>query len=307
MPLANTSRSPTESPLAPRSTVVSPTGRSTTFSCSPARTGKAKSIAAGAATRTIVIFMGSPRVVLLNESMIASRGALYVEARGDHLDQRRPAFLERVTYGRRERGRIVHSATLRPKGPGERDEVGVARDHAELRYVRGHHVVANLTQRGVVPHHDGQAQALFDRRHEFGDRELQPEVARERDHRPGGARDLGAESGRQREPQGAVAGRMEPLARILDRVGEVSPIRDLRHVAEHHAENPGSAPLMARRALPMARVLESALSARAARIFAAPPKAVLHPECAGGRSANDRLMPASAARASDQRHTSAEY
>src|SRR5271170_2251283 len=117
MPLANTSRSPMESPLAPRSTVVSPTGRSTTLICSPARAGKARSIAAGAATRTIVIFMGSPRVVLLNELMIASRGALYVEARGDHLDQRGPAFLERGTYGRRERGRIVHPATLRPKGP----------------------------------------------------------------------------------------------------------------------------------------------------------------------------------------------
>src|SRR5271168_5096866 len=215
MPLANTNRSPMESPLAPRSTVVSPTGRSTTLICSPARTGKARSIAAGAATRTIVIFMGSPRVVLLNAWMIARCRALFVEARRDHLDQRGPAMTQCGTYRRRERGRIVHSATRRSKGPGERDAVGVARDHAELRYVRGHHVVANLTQRRVVPHDDGQAQGLFDRRHEFSDRELQPEVAGERDHRAGGAGDLGAESGRQRVPQGAVAGGMEPSPWVL--------------------------------------------------------------------------------------------
>src|ERR1700733_4375268 len=154
-----------ESPLAPRSTVVSPTGRSTTLICSPAKTGKARSIAAGAATRTIVIFMGSPRIVLLNERMIARCRALFAEARGDHLDQRGPVLPERRAYGRRERGRIVHPVALRPEGSGEGDKVGVARDHAELRYVRGHHVVANLTQRRVVPHHDGQAHPLFDRGH----------------------------------------------------------------------------------------------------------------------------------------------
>src|SRR6185437_14706051 len=66
-------------------------------------------------------------------------------------------------------------------------------------------------------------------------RELQPEVAGERDDGAGRTGYLGAESRRQREPQGAVAGRVEPLIRALDRISIVAEIRDLGHVAEYHA------------------------------------------------------------------------
>ena len=58
---ANTSRSPTESPLVPRSTVVSPTGRSTTLICSAAAATFAASAAASAALpATLKILMRCP-------------------------------------------------------------------------------------------------------------------------------------------------------------------------------------------------------------------------------------------------------
>ena len=44
---------------------------------------------------------------------------------------------------------------LRTARCAERDEVGIARDHAELRNIRGDHVVADLTQSRIVPNHDG--------------------------------------------------------------------------------------------------------------------------------------------------------
>src|ERR1700678_1824634 len=241
MPLANTSMSPAESPLGPRSRVVSPTGRSTTLICSAASAdaaGNARSAAASAAIRRTEIFMFSPlicRAWLLSDLPFSpaflaiiptctSRPLLF-KTRCDHLDQRRSAVTQGGAYGVGERGGIVDPIALGAIRVSDADTIGIAADDAELRNARGHHVVADLAQRRVVPHHDGQAQSCFDGGHELGQGELNSEIARERDDGTGGARDLGAQCGRQREPQGAIAGLMEPLPGGVDRVGAVSQIR----------------------------------------------------------------------------------
>jgi hypothetical protein len=65
--------------------------------------------------------------------------------------------------------------------------------------------------------------------------ELEAEVARECDDGAGGARDLGAERGRQREPQCSVSRGMKPLPGVLDRICVIAEVCDLGHVAEYDA------------------------------------------------------------------------
>ncbi len=95
---------------------------------------------------------------------------------------------------------------------GDREQVVRGRLGADPRRAGAVERVADLAVAAVVPHHDGEREAEVDRGRELGEREQQPAVAGEDEHRPVGRRELRAHRHRERGPERPQAVGREPRA-----------------------------------------------------------------------------------------------
>src|SRR5215469_4558222 len=115
----------------------------------------------------------------------------------------------------------------------ERDEVRIARYHADWRDTGGTHVVADLAECTVVPHDERQRQIELYGGHDLLQRELRAEIPCEGDDRALRLSDARADRSWQREAERTVAGGMEPHPGTLGGESIVTEVGDLCHVAEH--------------------------------------------------------------------------
>src|SRR5215469_7185626 len=115
----------------------------------------------------------------------------------------------------------------------ERDEVRIARYHADWRDTGGTHVVADLAECTVVPHDERQRQIELYGGHDLLQRELRAEIPREGDDRALRLSDARSDRSRQREAERTVTGGMEPHPGTLGGESVVAEVGDLCHVAEH--------------------------------------------------------------------------
>ena len=81
-------------------------------------------------------------------------------------------------------------------------KVGALGLHADARNLTAIHLIHDLLQRIVVPHDDRKREAFLRRRGELIDREHDPAVARNGDHRPMRRADLGADGHRKGDAEG---------------------------------------------------------------------------------------------------------
>ena len=105
--------------------------------------------------------------------------------------------------------------------------------HADARNLPPVHLIHDLLQGIVVPHDDRKREAFFRRRGELIDREHDPAVARDGDHRPMRRADLGADGHRQGDAEGTISAGVVPAALHFHRHCKTAGVHDLRGVAHH--------------------------------------------------------------------------
>jgi hypothetical protein len=98
------------------------------------------------------------------------------------------AALQRGSDGRSEIFRATSTLRMCTIGARQRQEVGIVTADAGGRDAGGHHVIANLPERTVVPDDDGQAQLQLNRRRQLLRCKLKSKVTSQRKRRPPAAR-----------------------------------------------------------------------------------------------------------------------
>ena len=120
---------------------------------------------------------------------------------------------------------------MAPQRPGQRHEVGVAALDAHQRDRAGVHVVLDLLETPVVPDHERDRQTQLGGRDQLLDGEHHAAVAGQDEDREVGSGHLGADGVREAAAQRAVARRVVPAPRFLQRQGEGPRVDELTGVA----------------------------------------------------------------------------